>query len=173
MGKQMSVRNTPMSSLLIFSAWLLAAACHANTSDIEPAAACNYLAAAGLRTTTYRQQADGSYLCISPHVDVGTNPGSNGALNNIAYSVVGTTKSVDRIQLAISVNNPNEAKAIHRRLKDLCNVLSEKLHDELPIALQEAIATGSNAKTLIEKHNVAVLRKDFPDKSYAVQVIFD
>jgi len=169
----MSACNTPMPSLLIISAWLLAVACHANTSDIEPTTACNYLAAAGLRTTTYRQQADGSYQCISPHVDVGTNPGSNGALNNIAYSVIGTTTSIDHIQLAIDVNNPSEAKAIHRRLKDLSNVLAGKLHSDLPTALQDAIATGNNIKAQIEKRGIAVLRKDRPDKSYEVKVIFD
>ena len=148
-------------------------ACSADISDIEPASACNYLATAGLRTTTYRQQADGSYQCISPHVDIGTNPGSDRTVNNIVYAAVGTIKSTDRIQLIISVDNPNEAKAIHRRLKDLCNVLAEKLHIELPTALQDAIAIGNNAKAQVEKRSVAVLRKDRPDHSYEVKVIFD
>jgi hypothetical protein len=159
---------------MIFCAWLFAAiGCNADVTDVTPTAACNYLATIGLRTTTYRQQADGSYRCSSPHIEIGTVAGNDGALNNIAYHVVGQERSIDSLQLVISVSNPNQATAIHRRLKDVANVLAEKLRVVLPAAVQENIGVGSNAKTFVDKRAVAVVHKDRSTAGYEVKVIFE
>jgi hypothetical protein len=163
-----------ISHPIIFGACLLATInCNADVADVTPNAACNYLATIGLRTTTYRQQADGSFRCITPHIDIGTIAGTNGALNNIVYYAVGQEQAIDSLQLVISVNNPNEATAIHRRLKDVANALAKKLSAVLPAAIEQSIAVGSNANSVIDKRAVAVVRTNrSADNGYEVKVIF-
>ncbi|HSB95464.1 MAG TPA: hypothetical protein VLC91_03395 [Spongiibacteraceae bacterium] len=171
----MSKRGAPILHFMIFGIYSFTSmTCNADLSDLSPASACNYLATIGLRTTTYRQQADGNYQCITPHVDIGTATGQNGALNNIVYYVIGKEKSIDTIQLVIDVSNPNESVAIHRRLKDVSNFLAEKLHTELPKPIQEAIAVGRDAKAVVNKRAVSVQRSNrAANNAYSVQVVFE
>jgi hypothetical protein len=152
---------------------LLASLAHASIDGAAPASACNYLTGSGLPTTTYRQQADGSYRCSSPAIDIGTVPGRTGRINNIAYAVAGSAQSIAAIQLTIEVDNPEQAPAIHRRLKDLAKVLARKLGAELSSPVEEAIANGNAAKDVLGKHTAAVVRSERASGGYDVKVIFE
>jgi hypothetical protein len=151
----------------------LASLAQAEIAGVPPAQACNYLAGTGLPTTTYRQQADGSYRCASPHIDIGTVPGMAGRLNNIAYAAGGTAQAIATLQLTIDVDNPDQAAAIHRRLKDVANILARKLGQELPDVIQAAIGAGSAATAAIGKQHVAVARSDRAAGGYAVTVTIE
>lgn len=146
---------------------------HAAIADAMPAAACNYLTGIGLPTTTYRQQADGSYRCTSPHIDIGTAPGKSGRMNNIAYAVAGGAQVIDSLQLIIDVANPDQAAAIHRRLKDVANTLARKLNIELSSKIEQAIAGGKNDKDTIGPRAISVIRTDRSAGAYEVRVLFE
>jgi hypothetical protein len=152
---------------------LLASFAHAEVAGVSPASACNYLTGNGLPTTTYRQQADGTYRCSSPPVDIGTIPGRRGRLNNIAYAVAGSAESIAVIQLVIDVDNPEQAPAIHRRLKDVAKVLAHKLGLELSVPVEEAIASGSTIKGIAGKYTASVVRTDRFAGGYEVKVMFE
>lgn len=158
---------------LPLAAFFIAAVAQADIASVIPATACNYLASNGLPTTTYRQQADGSYRCGSPHIDIGTVPGKSGRMNNIAYTVTGRTQAIDALQLTIDVDNPDQAAAIHRRLKDVAKALAHKLDAELSSAVEEAIASGSTIKDVSGKHTISVVRTDRPTGGYEIKVIFE
>jgi hypothetical protein len=157
----------------LFTTLLLAGAVHAEITGVSAAQACNYLTGTGLPTTTYRQQSDGDYRCSSPHIDIGTMPGKSGRLNNIAYTVSGGQQSIEALQLTIDVDNPEQATAIHRRLKDVANILARKLGTELSGALQGAIAAGSTFESKEGKYRVSVTRTDRSSGGYETKVSFE
>lgn len=138
-----------------------------------PATACNYLVGSGLPTTTYRQQADGGYRCTSPHIDIGTVPGKAGRMNNIAYAVAGNAQAIESLQLTIEVDNPDQAAAIHRRLKDLANTLARKLGVELPGRIEQAIAVAKNDKDSVGPRVISAVRTDRPTGAYEMKVVFE
>lgn len=145
----------------------------AEIAGVQPKAACNYLTGIGLPTTTYRALADGSYRCGSPLIDIGTAPGRTGRMNTIAYAAVGDARSIATLQLTIDVDNPEQAPAVHRRLKDVAVALAGKLGAELPAPIQAAIAAGSAAKAAIGTRNVTVARTDRAAGAYEIKVMFE
>lgn len=160
------------ATLALATCGLASLVAHADIAQMKPGQACNYLAGTGLPTTTYRQQADGSYRCASPHIDIGTLPGKSGRLNNIAYAVAGGAQSVAALRLTIDVDNPEQAAAIHRRLKDVANILAGKLRVELPAPIQDAIANGANASASVGAYTASVQRSDRAAGGYAIEVSF-
>lgn len=163
----------PTALALLLATALPANLSHAAIAGALPAVACNYLTAIGLPTTTYRQQADGGYRCTSPHIDIGTVPGKAGRMNNIAYAVAGSAQAIDSLQLTIEVDNPDQAAAIHRRLKDVANTLARKLGVELSGRIEQAIATGRNDKDTAGPRTVSVVRTDRAAGAYEVTVRFE
>lgn len=152
---------------------LLSLGASAQLAATKPGQACNYLTGAGLPTTTYRQQADGIYRCASPHIAIGTVPGRSGRLNDIAYAAEGGAQSIAALRLSIDVDNPEQAAAIHRRLKDVANMLARKLRVDLPASIQDAIASGADARVVIDNWTVSVRRADRATGGYAVAVVFE
>lgn len=156
-----------MKHIHLCAAVLCAGLAHAEVADIAPAAACNYLAHIGLRTTTYMRQAGGEYQCVSPHVNIGM-------VNNIAYLVTGSEHATREIRLVIEVDQPDEAAAIHRRLKDVANALAAKLGLELPDPILQGITTGHGARAAVASRNISVIRTDRPAaRGYELRVSFE
>lgn len=156
-----------MKYLCLCAAIIFPGFAHAGLTDVAPMSACNYLAGIGLKTTTYTRQADGSFRCTSPHINIG-------AVNNITYYVVGSEQTATALTLAIEVDSPAEATAIHRRLKDVATTLAQKLGIVLPAALLEDISTGRDSRIAVDRRNVSVIRTPSSNGSgYAIKVVFD
>jgi hypothetical protein len=94
-------------------------------------------------------------------------------MNNITYAAAGNAQAIESLQLIIEVDNPDQAAAIHRRLKDLANTLARKLGVELPGRIEQAIAAAKNDKDTIGPRAISAIRTDRSTGAYEMKVVFE
>lgn len=134
---------------------------------------CSIGAETGLPARPFNPMTGG---CASNYVDVGTQPGTGGMVNNLAFYSMGRnsdSSKLMRVSFILNVNNAAESAASREALVKVAVIASRKILGGERPGLAEAIRAGSNSAWTNAMWRTEVTYENWPaNRGHTIAVRF-